>query len=57
MKHKARYHMQDQVHGRVQTIMRANDHRSALGTVLWPLMAVMLAALVVVNMMVVAPPA
>lgn len=57
MKHKARYHMQDQVHGRVQTIMRANDHRPALGTVLWPLMAVMLAALVVVNMMVVAPPA
>ena len=56
MKHKARYHMQDQMRDRVQTIMRANDRRPALGAILWPLMALMLAALVVVNMIVVAPP-
>ena len=56
MKHKARYHMQDQVRDRVQIIMQSNDRRRVLGPVLWPLMAVVLAALIVVNMMVVGPP-
>ena len=57
MNHETRYHMRDQMRDRVRTIMCANGRRPRLGSVLWPLMAIMIAALVVVNIMVVAPPA